>query len=139
MSEREFNMRLNCAYEGDNNTVRRLEVEHKVNGEWKPLELGLASPGFDIFVYSMLTCQHMYFRVNCAERGLALNSAKGSIFIGTGNDWKIETLQVDFSGELGGSHASREDIEFIVSRMKQCPVSCNIREIPGAVTTVTLK
>jgi hypothetical protein len=138
MSEREFSMRLKSTYEGDANTVSRLEVEHKVDGEWKPLDLGIESPGFDIFVYSIFTCQHMYFRANCAERGLLLDCAEGSIFIGAGNDWELATLQVNFSGQLGSGQASQDDIDFIVSRMKQCPVSRNIREIPDAISTVTL-
>ncbi len=115
-----------------------LTVEHEVNGEWQPLDLGLASPGFDIFVYAVFACQHMYFRVNCAERGLVLNSADGSIVIGADQDWNMENLQVHFSGQLGSGRASPDDIDYIVSRMKQCPVSKNIREVPAAKSTVIL-
>ena len=138
MSERTFSMRLRSTYEGTVNAVAGLDVEHRVQGEWQPLELGVASPGFEIFVYSVLTCQHMYFRVNCAERGLVLDSAEGMITIGTDRDWNMEILQVHFSGRLGSGEASADDIDYIVSRMKQCPVSCNLREVPGADTTVTL-
>ena len=139
MIEREFSMRLTGTYEGDSNTIGRLEVDQRIDGAWQPLELGTSSPGFDIFVYSLFTCQHMYFRANCAERGLVLDSAEGSIFIGTRNDWKIETLQVSFSGLLCRGKASQDDIDYIVSRMKQCPVSRNLREIPDAGSTVTLR
>jgi hypothetical protein len=138
MSERDFSMRLNSTYEGNTNAIARLEVEHKVGDNWQPLDLGLASPGFDIFVYAVLTCQHMYFRVNCAERGLVLNNAAGSIAVGADRDWKLESLQVHFSGQLDAGQASPGDIDYIVSRMKQCPVSRNIQEIPDAKTTVTL-
>ena len=72
MSERNFNMRLKSTYEGDTNTIASLEVEHRVKGEWQPLDLGIASPGFDIFVYAIFACQHRFFRVNCAERKLVL-------------------------------------------------------------------
>lgn len=138
MSERNFSMRLKSTYEGDKNTVAGLDVEHEVNGEWQPLDLGLASPGFDIFVYAVFACQHMYFRVNCAERGLVLNSADGSIVIGADQDWNMENLQVHFSGQLGSGRASPDDIDYIVSRMQQCPVSKNIREVPAAKSTVIL-
>jgi hypothetical protein len=131
-------MRLKSTYAGDKNTVAGLDVEHEVNGEWQPLDLGLASPGFDIFVYAVFTCQHMYFRVNCAERGLVLNSADGSIVIGAGQDWNMENLQVHFSGQLGSGQASPDDIDYIVSRMQQCPVSKNIRGVPAAKSTVIL-
>ncbi|MDX2457607.1 MAG: hypothetical protein QNL87_08880 [Gammaproteobacteria bacterium] len=138
MSERNFNMRLRSTYEGDTNTITSLEVEHRVKGEWQPLDLGVASPGFDIFVYAVFACQHQFFRVNCAERKLALNSAEGNIVIGADKDWNMETLQVHFSGQLGSGQASPDDIDAIVSRMKQCPVSRNIREVPVTESTVTL-
>ena len=138
MSERNFNMRLKSTYEGDKNAVASLAVEHRIHGQWQPLDLGVASPGFDIFVYAAFTCQHTYFRVNCAERGLVLNSADGIIIIGTDKEWNMENLQVHFSGQLGSGQASQDDIDYIVSRMKQCPVSRNIRESPGARSTVIL-
>jgi uncharacterized OsmC-like protein len=139
VSERNFSMRMKSTYRENTNAIASLDVEHRVGGEWQPLDLGLASPGFDIFVYAVFTCQHMYFRVNCAERGLVLNSADGSITIGTDKDWNMETLQVHFSGQLGSGQASPDDIDYIVSRMQQCPVSRNIREAPDAEATVTLR
>jgi hypothetical protein len=138
VSERNFSMRLNSTYEENTNAIAVLQVEHRIDGEWQPLDLGLASPGFDIFVYAVFTCQHMYFRVNCAERGLVLNSAEGGIIIGADKDWNMETLQVHFSGRLRSGQASTDDIDYIVSRMQQCPVSRNIREAPDAETTVVL-
>ena len=138
LSERNFSMRMQCSYEGDTNAIAELVVEHEVEGQWQPLELGLTAPGFDIFIYAVFTCQHLYFRVNCAERGLLLNSAGGSIVIGAGADWNMETLQVHFSGQLRSGQASRDDIDFIVARMKQCPVSRNLREIPDTRSTVIL-
>ena len=138
MSERNFNMRLKSTYEGDTNVIASLEVGHRVKGEWQPLDLGVASPGFDIFVYSIFACQHRFFRVNCAERKLVLNSAEGSIVIGADKDWNMETLQVHLSGQLGSGQASPDDIDYIVARMQQCPVSRNIREVPETESTVIL-
>ena len=138
VSERSFKMRLKCRYQGDANEVSSLEVEHKVEDEWVPLDLGLATPGFDIFVYAIFTCQHRFFRVVCAERKLMLNSAEGNITIAADKDWYMETLQVHFSGQLSSGQSSADDIEAVVSRMKQCPVSKNIAAIPHAETTVSL-
>lgn len=138
MSERNFSMRMKSAYEGNNNDVTSLEVVHRIAGQWQSLELGIASPGFEIFVYSLFTCQHMYFRVNCAERGLLLNAAEGSIAIGADQDWNIETVRVHFSGRLRSGQARPEDIDYIVSRMKQCPVSCNLLETLDTESTVIL-
>jgi hypothetical protein len=138
MNKRNFSMRLKSTYEGKTNAIASLEVEHKVKGQWQPLDLGLASPGFDIFVYSIFTCQHRFFRVNCAERGLLLNSADGTIVIGADQDWNMETLQIHFSGQLGSGQPSPDDIDYIVARMKQCPVSRNLREVPDTESTVIL-
>ena len=138
MSERNFNMRLKSTYEGHNNIIASLEVEHRVKDEWQPLDLSIASPGFDIFVYAIFACQHRFFRVNCAERKLVLNSAAGNIVIGAGKDWSMETLHVHFTGQLGSGQASPDDIDYIVARMQQCPVSRNIREVPDIESTITL-
>ena len=138
MSERNFNMRLKCRYEGTDNNIAGLEVEHKVDDEWVPLDLGLNSPGFDVFVYAICACQHRFFRVVCAERTLVLDSAEGNILIGAGEDWQMESLRVHFSGQLEEGKPSPEDIDAVVSRMKQCPVSRNIASIPHSESTVTL-
>ena len=138
MSERNFNMRMKTIYEGDSNTIARIEVDNKVDNQWQPLDLGLTTPGFDIFVYAVFTCQHMYFRVNCAERNLQLESAEGSIDIGTDNGWNMDTLRVHFTGELRSGQASPDDIDYIVSRMRQCPVSINLQKVTNAESTVIL-
>jgi len=138
VSERSFNMRLRCCYQGDTNEISSLEVEHRFEDEWVPLDLGLATPGFDIFVYAIFTCQHRFFRVVCAERKLMLDSAEGNITIAADQDWHMEALQVHFSGKLNSGQSSADDIEAIVSRMKQCPVSRNLAAIPHTESTVSL-
>ena len=138
MSERNFNMRMKTIYEGSTNTIAKVEVDNKVDNQWQPLELGLTTPGFDIFVYAVFTCQHMYFRVNCAERNLELESAAGSIDIGTDNGWNMDTLRVHFTGELRSGQASPDDIDYIVSRMQKCPVSINLQKVTNAESTVIL-
>lgn len=138
MSARTFHMRMQCSYEGSDNTPAALAVEHLVEEQWQPLDLGLRTPGFDIFVYSVFTCQHTYFRVNCAERGLRLGEAEGSIEIGADEDWTVEVLTVHFSGRLAGGAPAEGDIDYIVSRMRQCPVSHNLRDVPGAATSIEL-
>lgn len=138
MGVRTFQMRMLCRYEGSDNAVAALSVEHRVADQWQPLELGLRTPGFDIFVYALLTCQHMYFRVNCAERGLVLDSAEGAIEVAADDGWAMTVLAVKFSGRVSRGTPAAGDIDYIVSRMKQCPVSRNVRDVAGASTTVEL-
>jgi organic hydroperoxide reductase OsmC/OhrA len=138
MSARTFHMRLQCRYSGSNNSIASLVVEHSSAGQWQPLDPGLNSPGFEIFVYALFSCQHMYFRANCAERGLRLASAEGSIEVGAADDWKMESLVVKFRGHLAGGTPAGDDIDYIVERMHHCPVSSNIHVVRGASTTVEL-
>ncbi len=132
-------MRMKCSYTGSGNDIASLGVEHTTNGDWDNFDLQVTSPGFEIFVYAIFTCQHMYMRVNCAERGLQLASSEGSITVGTDENWSMDTLKVGFTANVASGSADQDDIDYIISRMKQCPVSGNIREVPGAETTITLR
>lgn len=138
MSERPFRMRLACRYTGDDNTIAGLQVEHRAEGDWQPLDLGLVTPGFEIFVYAILACQHRYFRINCAELGLLLDRATAHIDVGADADWNLDFLHVSFDGRLRGGRASPADIDYITGRMRQCPVSRNLREVPDSRISVTL-
>ena len=143
MKGHKFQMRLSCRYENPDkaepgNTIADIKVEVLTRDGWEVFELNDRSPGFLMFVFTIFNCQHMYMRVNCAERALVLDTAEGSIAIGAGADWNIETLRVHFSGRLASGQANADDIDYIVSRMKQCPVSRNLREVPDAESTVTL-
>jgi organic hydroperoxide reductase OsmC/OhrA len=131
-------MRMKCSYTGSGNDIASLNVEHTINGDWDNFDLQVTSPGFEIFVYAIFTCQHMYMRVNCAERGLQLASSEGSITVGADENWSMDTLKVEFTANVASGSADQEDIDYIVSRMKQCPVSGNIREVSGAETSIAL-
>lgn len=139
MSDRRFQMRLGCRYEDPDNTVGDLWVENLDEGEWRDLDMSTRSPGFLVFVYAVFTCQHLYFRANCVELGLMLESADGTIDVVTTEDWDLTMLHVHFNGKLKSGTPSSEDIDYIVSRMKQCPVSKNTREPPDSQTTVNLR
>lgn len=136
MNSRHFEMRLKCTYADPDNSVKFLDVEHLVENKWQTLELDTRFPGFQIFVYAIFTCQHMYFRVNCAERGLILNSAQGSIVVEANTDWVLETLHVDFTGHLKSGQPNQGDMDYIVDRMKLCPVSRNLSTVPDSETKI---
>ena len=136
MNERYFQMRLFSRYEGTENNIAELGVEVLEDGAWQAFDLNTRSPGFLIFVYADFTCQHLYMHTNAAERGLILASAKGSIQMVTTEDWNLEKLQIDFDVELANGKATSMDVEYIIERMKQCPVSKNIRGDVDMATVV---
>lgn len=137
MTQRKFTMRLACDYKDPDNMIDNLNIEVHTQDGWQPLGLSETSPGFQIFVYSVFTCQHMFFRTNCAERGLMLEKSEGSIMLATDSDWNIENLHIEFAGELKRGLVNQDDIDYIVGRMEQCPVSKNTREIADNVTRIT--
>lgn len=137
MNDLTFKMRLNCRYTDSANNVEQLRVENFLDNEWQALDLNIKSPGFDIFTYAIFTCQHMYFRLNAAERNLTLDSSEGTIIVGTDNHRAIQTLHVDFTGKLKSGEADDDTIEYIKKRMDLCPVSVNLKNIADRKISVS--
>ena len=128
-------MRLSCSY-GEENSIGDLSVELLEEGEWKPLNLNEKSPGFQIFVYAIFTCQHMFLRTNAMERDLLLESSEGTIEVITDEKWQMEKLDVQFGAKLKSGSPTEDDVEYIVGRMQRCPVSKNLKEAPDSHTAV---
>jgi hypothetical protein len=126
MNERHFQIRLHGMYQEPENSVASLRVEVFGDDDWQVFDLNSGSAGFLIFVYAVLNCQHMYMRLNCAERGLLLDSAEGYIHITTTEDWVINDLRVEFTGKLRAGKPTEADVNHIVERMENCPVSRNL-------------
>ena len=137
MSDLTFKMRLKCRYIDPANNIDQLQVENFSNNAWQALDLNIQSPGFDIFTYALFTCQHMYFRLNAAERNLILASSEGLITIGTDNHRVIQSLSVDFTGTLKSGTATDDTIDYIKERMLLCPVSINLKSITDNKTSVS--
>lgn len=136
MTDRTFRMRLQARYEGPENKPSLLEVEHFLEGQWLPFDLNVGTAGFLVFVYALLHCQHTYMRLNAAERGLVLDSARGDIEVVTTEDWDATGIYLHFEGRLAAGSPGQEDIDHIVGRMKLCPVSRNVN--PDLPTRVEL-
>jgi hypothetical protein len=126
MNERHFQIRLHGMCQEPENSVASLRVEVFGDDDWQVFDLNSGSAGFLIFVYAVLNCQHMYMRLNCAERGLLLDSAEGYIHITTTEDWVINDLRVEFTGKLRAGKPTEADVNHIVERMENCPVSRNL-------------
>ena len=139
MSEMTFQMLLHCHYSGDDNTIDVLQVEHLVDDNWVKLDLNIHTPGFDVFTYGILTCQHMYFRNNATEYGLVLQSSEGLITIITDEHRSIDTLNVEFNGKLRSGKPTKEIVNTIAARMNLCPASINLKDIPNNHVTVSFE
>lgn len=135
MSKHYFQLRLTGSYEGSENKLHHLRVEDVVDGEWQPLALSERSPGFLIYAYSIFTCQHLFMRNNCAERGIELASAKGEMLLVADEEWRLEQLRLSFEVKTFRGTPTDEDRAYVLSRMAQCPVS---RNLPGIADSETL-
>ena len=139
MTSRDFEIRLSCSYNGPDNAIDELSVETLVEGEWQALDINLKAPGFQMFTYGLLSCQHLYFRLNASEKGLLLKTCNAHMTIRTDVNWNIELLQVDFYGLLKSGVASQQDKDYILERMGFCPVSSNMKDITDNNRTVTFE
>ena len=139
MSDFTFQMLIHCHYTDDENTIGQLHVEHLVDDNWQELDLNISSPGFDIFMFAILTCQHMYFRNNAAEYGLVLDSSEGLITVIADEHRSVETLNVEFKGKLKKGKATKEIVDSISARMALCPVSINLKDITNRHITASFE
>ena len=126
MSKNIFNLRMIATYTPPENNIVTLNVEALIDNVWTVLDLDTRTPGFLVYVYSMFNCQHTFLRSNATERNLMLAYSQGSILVETSEDWHLEKVDVQFEVTLAGGDASQDDIDYIVERMRQCPVSKNL-------------
>jgi len=126
MSKHIFKLRMTAGYGASENDITSLEVQVLNENEWEILDLNTTTPGFLIYVYSIFTCQHMYLRTNATERKLAFTSSRGELLVEASEDWLLEKVHVRFSVNLAAGKANDDNTDYIVSRMKQCPVSRNL-------------
>lgn len=127
MSNRSFHFRLQAEYEQPDNQVARLTVQRYDGQEWDAFKLDNQTPGFEIFAYALFTCQHTYFRLNCAEQGAALRGAQGELELGVDEEWNLSRCHVTFRGDPLNAIPDRRQIDYIIERMGLCPVSKNLR------------
>jgi hypothetical protein len=128
----------------------RLQSRHGAAGEalsvdfrnsdqdrWQPLEPSLQTPGFRLFLLSLLLCQHHYLVANAIERHLPLAAVDGLLSVTASADWMVEAVEGTFQVRLEAADgAATPELDepsraFLERRMKVCPVS---RNLPGTVT-----
>ncbi len=134
MSQRTFQFRLHSSHASPDRATQSLVVEFLAeSGQWEPQHPSLTTPGFRLYLLSLLLCQHVYLVANAQERAIPLQRVEGSFSVLTSVDWILEQLNGDFVLHLDPaapaeehSRADAEAITFISERMKLCPVSRNL-------------
>jgi len=128
MADHVFELRAAFQYSGDDNKIDQLEAEVLTEDGWRALQIGNDSPGFLIFVYAFLICQHTYFHANSGESSLLLKQAKLELSLHTDEDWQIDQVKVGINAVLRAGDADSASIDYIKQRMRLCPVSVNLKE-----------
>ncbi len=129
MTDRVFRIQISAGYDGPENTIAEYAAQCEEDGQWREFVLAPDEPGFVIFVYAIANCQHLHLRIGATERGLALEEAEGLVEVVTDGDWKMKALHIRFEGRLRSGRASARDIDAIIERMGNCPVSMNLADI----------
>ncbi len=136
MSQLLFQFRLQSRHgaAGDSLSV---DVRNGEQEPWQPLQPSLQTPGFRLFLLSLLLCQHHYLVANARERHLPLAAVNGVLSVTASADWMVEavegTFQVRLEAADGAATPALDEASraFLERRVKVCPVS---RNLPGTVT-----
>jgi hypothetical protein len=134
MSQRTFQFRLRSSHAAPDRVTGSLVVEFLAeSGEWQPQMPSLTTPGFRLYLLSLLLCQHHYLVANARERGIPVKQVEGTFTVVTGADWILEQLSGNFFLKLDPNappeeltRADADAIATIKERMQLCPVSRNL-------------
>ena len=134
MNQRIFQFRLRSRHSALARTTQSLVVELlSESGEWQPQVPSVTTPGFRLYLLSLLLCQHHYLVANAAERAIPLQQVEGAFTVITSADWILEQVSGEFRMRLdpGASaeergRADADAIGYISERMRLCPVSRNL-------------
>ena len=134
--QRTFRFRLRSSHQAPDRATANLVVEFlSDSGLWEPQQLSFATPGFRIYLISLLLCQHFYLVANAREKSIPLQRVEADFLVTTSGDWIVGSVEGDFRIRLdaGASPEERQlaDAEAIATmqeRMKLCPISRNLPE-----------
>ena len=136
MARRVFRFRLNSHPEGDQPPATTLRLERQdETGAWEELQPSLATPGFRLYLSSMLICLHYHLVSEAREQGLALREVRGDFSATTAEDWTLEEVSAEFRLVLDPGTSPSEDatalgeaglIERMRARLLGCPVLRNL-------------
>ncbi len=146
MTHRTFQFRLRSSHPAPDRATEALVVEFlSESGDWQPQTPSLTTPGFRLYLLSLLLCQHHYLVANAQERGIPLQRVEGTFKVVTSADWILEQVTADFLLQLDPrasseerERADAEAIAYIKERMKLCPVSRNLPHSVEKITTLLI-
>ena len=133
-----FQFRLRSSHSALATNTQSLVVEWlSDSGVWEPQVPTLTTPGFRLYLLSLLLCQHHYLVANATERAIPLQQVAGAFTVTSSADWIVEQVNGEFHLHLDPgasteerSRADADAIGYISERMKLCPVS---RNLPASV------
>lgn len=136
MSQRTFRFRLRSSHQAPDRSTSNLVVEFlNDSGLWEPQQLSFATPGFRIYLISLLLCQHFYLVANAREKHIPLQQVEADFVVTTSSDWILSAVEGDFRIRLDARAsdderqlADADAIAFMQERMKLCPISRNLPE-----------
>jgi hypothetical protein len=136
MSQRTFRFRLRSSHQAPDRSTSNLVVEFlSDSGLWEPQQLSFSTPGFRIYLISLLLCQHFYLVANAREKQIPLRQVEADFLVTTSSDWIVAAVEGDFrihldAGASAGERqlADAEAIAYMQERMKLCPISRNLPE-----------
>lgn len=139
MSNLNFSFRLCSQHDANDPAGSKLTVEFQTpEGSWQTLLPMLTTPGFRLYLLSLLLCQHHYLVANAQEKGIPLVQVDGSFTVQCSESWIIETVVGDFRLQLEPQAAmERNVLDYLEQRMKACPVSRNLPE--SVIKTITVQ
>jgi hypothetical protein len=141
MSPRTFAFRLRSRPSDAEPASASLQLERQdETGAWEALIPSLSTPGFRLYLVSMLVCLHYHLVAEARERGLSLGVVEGSFRATATADWALTELRGDFQLQLehaaesiGAAAANPSEatgdaelIDAIRERMLHCPVFRNL-------------
>lgn len=136
MDERRFDFRLRSHHPGPDRISTDPTVELRgADGTWEPQQVNVTTPGFRLYLLSLLLCQHFYLVANAREKAIPLDQVEAEFMVTTRPDWILTAVEGDFRIRLDAAAEEEErkradagTIAWIGERMKLCPVSRNLPE-----------
>lgn len=136
MRARTFHFRLHSSHQPPQRATANLVVELRNDaGQWEPQQLSFSTPGFRIYLISLLLCQHVYLVANAQEKHIPLQRVEADFQVTTSSDWIVAAVEGDFRIRLDPAASAEEQgladaaaIAFMQERMTHCPISRNLPE-----------